>query len=119
MGNDFPFKLPKTTNGDGGCYDPNVHKCSCTDDRCSKEKCEASCMIWTDECPEYCNPDDCSDCDPSQCTGEVECEDESDGSDGNDGSNNGEGACYDSSIHVCGCDDDRCSQELCEGIGMV
>jgi len=120
MGTDFPFELPKTTNGDGGCYDVSVHKCSCTDDRCSKEKCEALCMIWTDTCPDHCDPDDCSECDPSQCTGEeAECEDGSGGGGGGGNSTSVGGACYDSSIHVCGCDDDRCSQELCEGLGMV
>jgi len=81
---------------DGGCYDPVAFSCGCDDDRCSKEKCEELDMIWTDTCPDYCNATECY-----------------------AGSDNEDGGCYNPIAHSCGCDDDRCTKEMCDGIGMV
>ena len=110
-------RLPKTSDGEGGCYDIQTHQCGCEADYCSKEKCEAACRIWTAECPDHCVPEQCSTCDPSVCNGEPDCDDSGEGDTSTPG--NDSGACYDPSVHVCGCDDDRCTKEKCEGIDMV
>lgn len=111
-------RLPKTSDGEGGCYDLNVHKCGCEDDYCSKEKCEAACRIWTAECPDHCDAATCSACDPSVCNGEPDCSSSNGGGDG-DTVGDDSGACYDPQVHTCGCDEDRCSKEKCEGLNMV
>ena len=46
--------------GDGGaCYDVTIHKCNCTADTCSAESCAAGGMIWSADCPDHCNPEEC------------------------------------------------------------
>jgi len=52
--------IPVVLDGEGGaCYDPIIHKCNCHADTCSAESCAAASMIWSADCPDHCNPEDC------------------------------------------------------------
>jgi len=117
--NEFPPGfIPKWTTGDGACYNQNTHACSCAEDVCSEEKCLANNMMWTGGCNSIGNCTECEACPDSGCpsaptspptvsAGPTTLESVKDG------------CCYDTTLHVVGCGEDRCNKDLCAGLGFV
>merc|ERR1712003_399740 len=87
------------------CYDFTTHKCKCTKDTCTKEKCNAiPGGIWTNTCPEACT---CPEFDPPSPS-PTPAPGPSEGA-----------ACYDITNHKCKCTAELCDKEKCGAAGMI
>jgi len=101
--------------GPTGCYDVGVHRCMCSAETCTAEKCGALGFAWTSGCNSL-GPDDCV-CPDGSTEGSAMTTEEESSSGG--GAREGPQGCYDISVHVCMCDDNTCSAEKCGALNMM